>query len=538
MVLRNIRYIYCLILFCYSTILFSQEKEFIQGKLQDAQTGEPVVFATIRIKDNAIGVISNQDGGFRIPKKFKELGDVLVVSSMGYQKKEIPIESLSHNDVNIIRLSYGVLELAEAVVTAKKKRQLSPRRIVRRALEAIPVNFSQNSFSTVGYYRDYQLNEENEYINLNEAIIEVFDAGFDELDHKTSRIRIYDYKKNTDFRRNHFAEQKYDYRTRRKIISNAFLSGYGGNEFIILRIHDAIRSYKVNSFDFVNTLEKDLLSNHSFFREEDLYLDDEILYTIGITKSVPASRVSNKLYITGYKVVGRLYISKNDFAIHGMEYTLYDNQNFNINKKSNPSNPHGQPIFEVVTEYKRIYTKMYLNYISLHNLFRLKEEPKFIAEDITVDFSKKYFIVTFNTEPEARSANILRNYKFKFKGRKLKFLRSELNKKRIVLYPDIEKAELDAMFKEIEENRKDGILNKDLLVAEIENIKDKEGNLLNEWTFKDYQQFREYFVQRINQKAKPIPDSLLMKRNRPIFEDQPIVKPDDFEEYWMNTPLK
>ncbi|WP_422081304.1 carboxypeptidase-like regulatory domain-containing protein [Ulvibacterium sp.] len=531
------KYVYFFLVFCYSSMVFCQD-DFIRGKLQDTRTGEPVVFATIRIKNKAVGVISNQDGGFRIPNKFKELGDVLIISSMGYQKKEIPIEGLSQNDVNIIRLSPGILELPEAVVTAKKKRQLSPRRIVRRAIEAIPLNFPQNAFSTVGYYRDYQINQENEYINLNEAIIEVLDQGFDELDHKTSRIRIYDYMRNTDFRRNHFAEQKYDYRTRRKIISNAFLSGYGGNEFIILRIHDALRNHKVNSFDLVNVLEKDFLNNHSFLREEDTYLDDEVLHTIGIIKSVPSSRVSNKLSITGYKVVGRIYISKNDFAIHGMEYALYDSKSFNINKKSNPLNPHGQPIFEVVVEYKRIYTKMYLNYISFHNLFRLWDEPKFVTEDVTVDLSKKCFIVTFNVEPQVKSANVLRNYKFRFKGDRVRFLRSDLNKKRIALYPDMEKAELDTMFKEIEKNRKDGILKKDLLVAEIENIKDKEGNLLNEWTFKDYQQFREYFVQRINQKANPIPDSLIMKKNRPIFEDQPIVRPDDFEEYWMNTPLK
>lgn len=514
------------------------QQEFIRGKLLDAQTGEPVVFATIRIKNKAIGIISNQDGGFRIPKKFKELGDVLIISSMGYRKKEIPIAGLSTENINIIRLSHGILELSEAVVTAKKKRRLTARRIVKKAIEAIPLNFPQNAFSTIGYYRDYQLNQENDYVNLNEAIIEVFDKGFDELDHRTSQIRIYDYKKNTDFRRNYFAEQKYDYRTRRKIISNAFLSGYGGNEFIILRIHDAIRSYKVNSFDFVNTLEKDLLKNHSFFREEDTYLDDEVLHTIGFTKSVPASRVNDKLYISGYKAVGKLYISKNDFAIHGMEYALYDNQNFNINRKSDALNPHGQPIFEVVAQYKRIYTKMYLNYISLHNLFRLKDEPKFITEDVTVNLSKRCFIVTFNTEPEVKSANTIRNYKFKFKGDKLKLLRSDLNKKRIALYPDMERAEMEAMFKEIEKNQKNGILKENLLVAKIENIKDREGNVLNEWTFKDYQQFREYFVQRTNHKPTPIPDSLLMKKNRPIFEDQTILKPDDFEEYWMNTPLK
>ncbi|RKN79927.1 carboxypeptidase-like regulatory domain-containing protein [Ulvibacterium marinum] len=504
------------------------QQEFIRGKLLDVQTGEPVVFATIRIKGKAVGVISNQDGGFRIPKKFKELGDVLVISSMGYQKKEIPIAGLSSEDINIVRLFQGVLELSEAVVTARKKRRRpSPRRIVRKAIEAIPVNFPQNAFSTIGYYRDYQLNQKNEYINLNEAIIEVFDEGFDELDHKTSQVRIYDYKRNEDFKRYSLAEQRYNYQTQQKVINNAFLPDYGGNEFIILRIHDALRNHKVNSFDFVNVLEQDLLRNHHFFLEEDTYLGNDVLYTIGFRKSLP-----------GHRVYGILYISKQNFAIHGMEYSVYDRLKTNTVKKINKYNTNKQLVFEVITEYKPIEDKMFLNYISFHNSFQLWDAPVFMLRGITVDLSKKCFIVTFSDLPVRKSATNLRNYKFRFEGRKVKFLRGNLRQNVMELYPDMEKSESQLMFKEIENHERRGRLEKEFLDIKISDIKDLEGNVLNKWISRDYQQFREYFVQQINQKTHPIPDSLLMKKDRPIFKDQPIVRPDNFEEYWMNTPLK
>ncbi len=502
-------------------------QEFIKGKLLDVQTDEPVVFATIRIKGKAVGVISNQDGSFRIPKKFKELGDVLVISSMGYQKKEIPIVGLSSEDINIVRLFQGVLELSEAVVTAKKKRRLSPTRIVRKAIEAIPVNFPQNAFSTIGYYRDYQLNQENEYINLNEAILEVFDEGFDELDHKTSQVRIYDYKRNEDFERYSLAEQRYNYRTQQKVINNAFLPDYGGNEFIILRIHDALRNHKVNSFDFVNVLEKDLLQNHHFFLEEDTYLGNDVLYTIGFRKSLP-----------GHKVFGILYISKHNFAIHGMEYAVYNHLKANTVKKINKHNTNRELVFEVITEYKPIEDKMFLNYISFHNSFQLWDAPVFMLRGITVDLSKKCFIVTFSDLPVRKSATNLRNYKFRFKGRKLKFLKGNLRKNVMELYPDMENSELQLMFKEIENHGKRGQLEKKFLDVKIADIKDLKGNMLNKWISRDYQQFREFFVQQIRRNAIQVPNSLLMKKNRPIFKDQPVVRPDNFEEYWMNTPLK
>ena len=145
-------------------------------------------------------------GDLSIPNSFKTLGNVLIISSMGYKSREILISELSSIDLNFIQLDARIFELSEAVVKAKRKRKLSAEEIVRRAIEAIPRNFPTNSFSTIGYYRDYQL-DENSYVNLNEAILEVYDQGFYELDQETTKVKIYDYKVNYDFKRDTLAQQ-------------------------------------------------------------------------------------------------------------------------------------------------------------------------------------------------------------------------------------------------------------------------------------------------------------------------------------------
>ena len=63
---------------------WAQQLEFLYGKVIDAETKEPVSFATIRIQNKAIGVISNDDGGFAIPLEFKEIGEILEITSMGF----------------------------------------------------------------------------------------------------------------------------------------------------------------------------------------------------------------------------------------------------------------------------------------------------------------------------------------------------------------------------------------------------------------------------------------------------------------------
>ncbi|MGB6151370.1 MAG: carboxypeptidase-like regulatory domain-containing protein, partial [Pricia sp.] len=257
----------------------SAQREFFKGKLLDAVTEEPIAFATVRVKGKSKGVISNADGGFRIPQIFKTYGDTLKISSMGYETLELRIVDLSPEKINLLRLDPGVFELREAVVSAKQKKALRAKQIVRRAIRNIPENYPQHSFSQIGYYRDYQKDEEA-YVNLNEAIIEVFDQGFATMDSSDTKVRLYDYSRNTDFRQDSISSISYDYINYKKTIDDAYLYDYGGNEFTILRVHDAIRNYNVTAYSFVDRLDKNLLQQHRFIKEPDTYWNGESLYTI------------------------------------------------------------------------------------------------------------------------------------------------------------------------------------------------------------------------------------------------------------------
>lgn len=513
------------LIFWFSSPSFAQQG-FLRGKLLDAQTQEPIPFATVRVKGYALGVISNMDGGFQIPQRFKDMGRILVVSCMGYETREIPLEAFLPDQIAIIRLGPGVLQLSEAVVRAEKKRRLSARGIVRRAIAAIPKNYPSHTFSTVGYYRDYQIRD-NSYVNLNEAILEVFDRGFQLPDQRTSLVKFYDYKENVAFGRDTLAQGSYNYESWEKVIDKAFLKNYGGNEFTILRIHDAIRNHQINSYDFVNRFDKDMLDNHSFKKEGDTYLGTEALYTIRLRKAFPA-----------YSALGTLYISKRDFAIHKMVYALYDNTKQYGGVGNRRLLKDKALIFEVSTEYHRKEDKMYLNYISFHNTFQLRLPPLFNVRSIVVDMPSECFKVEFDKKLDFNDPVLAKNYKFKFKGKPLKFKYIERDSMHVRLYPDLNKAQSQIMFREIYAAGIKNPVPQEMLSVEFGNIRDIHGNLLHAPRYQDYDQFREFFVQQVKPFVNIPADTLFMKKDRPIFKDQPIAKPDNFADYWMNTPLQ
>jgi hypothetical protein len=441
------------------------------------------------------------------------------------KKKAFELKGLSYTDINILYLKPGIVSLDEALVSAKKKRELSAKRIVRRAIENIPNNYPSSNFSAVGYYRDYQIKEDN-YLNLNEAILEVVDSGFDTDDEKESKVRIYDYRPNETFEQDEDSKVAYDYENSNKVIENAYLRGYGGNEFTILRIHDAIRNYKINSYDFVNVMERDFIRNHSFKRENDIKQDDEQLFVISFKQSLILN-----------EIVGKLYISKTDYAIHKLEYALYDEKR---KLRKGQVSRHGigfEVVFEIITEYKRESEKMFPNYISFFNNFKVQKAPLFHVKKFEWNGSRGCFEVYFSDFVDEISGARARNYILTFRGKQLTFDKMNVRGNKVEMFPwkdDNFKDMVDTLYSPKYINRKDLALSLQVLNVKNESLTSK----VDEITYKAYKQYREFFVQEIKPNGSVLKDTLFMKKDRPIFQDQPMLRPDNFDEYWMNTPLR
>jgi hypothetical protein len=496
-------------------LVFSQQNDFITGKLINSKNDAPVPFAAIKIKNISKGVTSNFDGGFKIPYQIQEIGDTLVISSIGYLSKEIILSNLFKDQINLIRLTEKAETLNEVILLAPKKNQRkSAKEIIRLAMEKIPENYPFIAFSYVGYYRDYQI-KKGKYLNMNEAIMEVFDPGFGIEDLKGTRTRIYQYKKNTDFPIDTNAAKPYDYVNRSKIISNATLGGQGGNEYTILRLHDAIRNYHINTYDFVNRLDLDLVKNHKLRLLPETSLDSILLQVIKI------SRTKENL-----KIMGKVYISKVDFKIYKLEYAVYDRR---ISKEKNIK----KLLYEIIVEYQSYKGTMYPNYISFNNSFEILQPPKFIPVAAKIDHIRKRFELVLNNTPLLKDAIKKSNYRLWYQGVKLKIDSIEVKKNRVLLYPKDKKSVFD--LQRIESLRK--ISSKGVAI-EIINVRDIYDNVVYKQESVTYNQYREFFVQQLKINSVIPLDTLFMTKNRPIFENQPVIASKNLSDYWMNTPLK
>ncbi len=518
---------------------FGQDLSYIYGKVVDSKTGAPLAFASIVQKNKSVGLISNDDGSFKLPSYYATANATIVVSFIGYYSEEILVTDLDKNDLNIIKLVEKAESLDEIVIkNTVKKKNLSAEDIVELAVKNIRYNYPFNYFSYVGYYRDYQKSKDNTYVNLNEAILHVHDPGFGFQDYASTNTQIYKYAINPNFPIDTVASRPYDYSTKTKVIDNAKL-GYlskNVNEFTMLRVHDAIRNYNINTYDFVNNLEVDFVKNHVFEMIRETSLDNVALYEIGVFK-----------FLDNVFAEGKIFISKDDYKIYKFQYTVYKRTRTTKRLNSSYMNPislvpkKGELIINIIVEYANHNEVMYPKYISFNNPFEVLSPPKFFPVDAKFDAfptpsgAPLIFVdITFNNQVAPNNkAFKKRNYRLRYKGDKVKIDSIRILGQTVRIWPNDD----DMYFPKRAWLNGQRLSGRDFNF-EVRNIKDVHGNVVFEDEILPYNQYREFFIQELHPGGQNPGNSLFMIKNNPLSSDQPMSPPKDTSKYWMNTPLK
>ncbi|WP_299335836.1 carboxypeptidase-like regulatory domain-containing protein [uncultured Psychroserpens sp.] len=472
-------------------------------------TTYPVPYATVQIKNSSKGVVANVDGDFRIPYRYKAAKDTIIVSCLGYETKKIALSSLNDLQTNIINLNTKIEGLDQILIKGKRKpsSDINAYTLVKKAIANIPNNYPSNKYASIGYYRDYQIIRD-EYYNLNEAIIESFDAGFqtDIMMDDYNESAILSYKENNDFPRDKKLLAEYDGQS--KYIQNTILSGQGGNELGILNIHNPIRNFEHLSFSFVYVFKKKFLENHEFEVLRKVYLNDDVIYEIGF-------KAKKFLIGSSHLAKGKIYIAKQNFAIHKLEYSVFEVNN-------------SDPLFEVEIEYQPKGEMMYLNYITFNNRFVVSDDFTFDIENVEFVVPERAFHVKFNNKLKVSTVD-RRDFKFKYQKKKLQVESFEIIDKQTVRVTIADWSLPKSVLEK-------GLEMKDFEYR-IKNIYDVTNRkLLKNPNIQGYQ-FREFFTQDIfENKAKPN-DLSFIKKYKPLSEAEVNDTGAD-EDYWMNTPLK
>jgi hypothetical protein len=404
---------------------FIYSQTLLKGKLFDKETNSAIVYADIYVLDTSIGVITNEDGEFylNIPKAYEN--NTLVLSSLGYEKLQFPINKLLNKSENNFYLEQKSENLDEVIINSVPIYTVSE--LFRMALSKYSNDFSKNEYIAKGFIRHSEKTK-SEFKFLVEAAFEMYEPGSDDnirinllQTRKSIDNRILDTvfvivpylkdKNNSGYNKNHDIAVNYKNNMSKKELENAIAfydNHYTARYNKELGLLDKILSTDINKVRNYNkkraTLTDKELTKFIIKKDTILYMDNEKVTKVSFT--LPNKKSRNIL-------VGSMFIRNSDFAILETNFSSLYAKSHSFYKATG-----NRVRYSTKIKYKGFDNVMYPFFIS-HKSFKINVINKvslggtFTLEEIlfTKIINNKESISVFKLDTKTNS-NIFNNTKY------------------------------------------------------------------------------------------------------------------------------
>jgi len=327
-----------------------QQVTVFRGKVIDAETGAPLVFAGVAVKESNVSTVTNLDGEF-ILKVAQGEGSNIEFSFVGYKNKIVPMSEMKTNGTrNIIEMEQAVIPIKEIVI-----KPMMPDEILMETISRFGKNYPVIANEMTGFYRE-TIKKNRTYVSIGEAVVEIFKAPY-ENDLRYDAVRMYKGRKNNDV-------EKMD----------TVLFKLQGGPTTALQLDLVKNPESILTYEALEQYDLKLLNI--------VVIDDRNNYVI---EFVQKGSVSMPMFI------GKFYIDIETFAVAQVEF------GFNLSDKEAAASmfirkkPIGMQVVPELTSYLVRYRetdgKWYFNYS--------RAEVKF-----KVDWKKKLFNTNYTTMSE------------------------------------------------------------------------------------------------------------------------------------------
>ena len=145
--------------------------KFITGIIFDEESSDPLPYATIGLKHEGKGTVSNSNGEFSFKMSPENYSDTIVVSYLGFYAREIPVRQSLGNNFNVA-MKREFIAIPEIII----KNQI-PREIINKTLSKIPQNYGNTPAGMTAFYREGVLRK-NELQTYSEAILQIYKSAY------------------------------------------------------------------------------------------------------------------------------------------------------------------------------------------------------------------------------------------------------------------------------------------------------------------------------------------------------------------------
>jgi len=185
----------CFLIILAPTVLAQELKnhEEYKGKITDGNTQEPLDAVSINLKNTNINTISNMEGKFVLKVPQNTTNGVLVFNILGYQPKEISLETLIKKE-NKITLEPKITQLSEVNIAT----YINAEVLVKKVFEKKAQNNLNDPAVMTAFYRE-TIKRRNRNVSLTEAVVNLYRQPY--MSNSKDVIELQKARKSTDYRR-------------------------------------------------------------------------------------------------------------------------------------------------------------------------------------------------------------------------------------------------------------------------------------------------------------------------------------------------
>lgn len=334
----------------------------ISGIVKDQKSKKKIEYASISVPGTNIGTITNTDGEFVLKLNDSLQATAIEVSHIGYANYRYPIAGQNVENTTIF-LTANSNQLREVVVHTA-----DPLDLVKRAIENIDDNYNDKASLLTGFYRE-TIRKRRNYINISEAVIEIYKTPYTSQGIESDRVQIYKGRQLVSIKPSDTLAVKFQ--------GGPTLSNYA----------DIVKNPDV-------MLDPENLHFYKFTIEDVVMINERPHYIVEFN---PQVILPYALYF------GKLYIDKETLTFSRAEFSLsMDNRNkvtqAILKKKPYKLQFKPEEVAFLVT-YKQRNGKSYLNYIRNEVRFKCDWKKRWI-------FSTGYTIVSEMVVTDSKGDNI------------------------------------------------------------------------------------------------------------------------------------
>jgi len=324
------------------------ESFYISGLIVDDESLEPLPFATIALKNNGKGTITNNNGEFGLKITTELVADTLSISYLGYWDREIAVKQVIGNNFTI-SMKREFISIPEIII-----RNQIPQEIIQRTLKAISHNYGDTPSLMTGFYREGVLRKD-ELQTYSEAVIQIYKSSYSAT-LLSDQIKVYKSRK---------------------------IENTNQNDTLAIRLKAGLSTCldldgAKNIFDFLSSQS---MSDYSYRLTDIVTYDDESVYVIDFEQR---ENVDQPLY------KGTIYINTADYGIYQAEFELNPSLIHNIKKSfvSNASPRYNTwPIsVKYSVSYRKMNNRYFLSRVRGDLIFSSSQKKKLFNTQFKVFF--------------------------------------------------------------------------------------------------------------------------------------------------------